>query len=103
MVGVSAGAPYALENPQISPGQTWPLDEDGNSRFGYLQLGLRRVDQLVEWAPEQAVGAVRHQESEVVAVRELQRRAGLNPSGILGARTTREMLVINTVVGGFGN
>lgn len=100
----ATGAPYRLENPQLLPGQLWPVDARGESVFGYLSLGLRRLNDLTAWSPRQSFETpARYDGSQVVAVRELQRRAGLTPSGILGARTTRVMLLISTVTGGFGN
>lgn len=101
----ATGAPYALANPQLRPGQAWAQASPGDSGdrgHGYLRFGLQRLHELTQWAPAQVGNPVVYEGSEVVAVRELQRRAGLTPSGILGSRTTRVILLVSAVIGGFG-
>ncbi|MEJ7647888.1 MAG: peptidoglycan-binding domain-containing protein [Nakamurella sp.] len=97
----ATGAPYALANPQLRPGQSWVQATPGD--HGYLRLGLHRLHDLTEWSPAEVGTPVVFEDWEVAAVRELQRRSGLTASGILGARTTRVILLISAVTGGYGN
>ncbi|NNG35130.1 peptidoglycan-binding domain-containing protein [Nakamurella aerolata] len=94
------GSPVSAKpgNPQLSPGGTWTYAScdlrSGIAELGELfgtSAGLNVQSCLDEWSRAPYRGA------EVTAVKAIQSRAGINPSGIVGERTTNAIHVASVL------
>lgn len=79
-------------NPQLSPGQSL----DGN-RGSYLKNMTMRLSGLpwFDWNDSHTV----YHGAFLASVKEYQRRVGINPSGVFGARTTASMNTVIAIAG----
>lgn len=85
-------------NPQLSPGGTWTY-ASCDLRSGIAELaelfgtgaGLNVQNCMNDWTRATYTGA------EVAAVKAIQSRAGINPSGIVGVRTSNAVYVASVL------
>lgn len=95
---VDSWVPAKPANPQLSPGGTWTY-ASCDLRSGIAELadlfgtgaGLNVQNCMNDWTRATYTGA------EVAAVKTIQSRAGINPSGIVGVRTTNAIHVASVL------
>jgi peptidoglycan hydrolase-like protein with peptidoglycan-binding domain len=82
-------------NPQLSPGQS--LDGPHGSDLKNMTMRLSSLSWF-DWNDSHKVyhGAL------LASVKEYQRRVGINPSGVFGARTTESMNTVIAIAGDWG-
>lgn len=85
-------------NPQMSPGQAWS-DSSCELRGQIAQLGelLDGVTNLNEQSCLDEGSTDVYENSELQVVKNLQKRSGINPSGIIGERTTNAIYVASVL------